>query len=110
MVAVQLNPINRDVVDIGAEASVRFTAFSQRTTKPIDGTLIRISADAVQPENGEPFYQARIAVDPEMLRDQGITLEPGMPAQAIISTGEQTMLDYLVSPITRSLETALREN
>jgi len=109
VVSVQLQPTDRDVVEVGAVASVRFTAFSQRTTKPIDGEVIRISADAIQPENAQPFYEARIRINQAMLQANELELTPGMPAQAIISTGEQTMLDYLISPITRSLETALRE-
>ena len=45
-----------------------------------------------------------------MLTRNEVELVPGMPAMAIIATGEQTMLDYLIAPIARSLETALREN
>jgi HlyD family secretion protein/epimerase transport system membrane fusion protein len=33
-----------------------------------------------------------------------------MPAMAIISTGDQTMLEYLMAPILRSIDTSLREN
>jgi len=33
-----------------------------------------------------------------------------MPATAVISTGDQTLLEYLLAPITRSLDQALREN
>ena len=109
VVTVHLDPNYRDVIHKGATTSVRFTSFSQRTTKPIDGILVQISADAVQPEQGAPFYEGQIELNPDMLKLHGLELEPGMPAQAIISTGDQTLLDYLVSPLLRSLETALRE-
>jgi hypothetical protein len=39
-----------------------------------------------------------------------VKLQPGMPAQAIIVTGERTILDYLTKPVTSSLREALREN
>lgn len=109
VVTVQLDPNDRDVVHQGATTSVRFTSFSQRTTKPVDGILVRISADAVQPDQGPPFYEGQVELNPDMLKLHGLVLEPGMPAQAIISTGDQTLLDYLVSPLLRSFETALRE-
>ena len=109
IVRVQLDPNDIDTVQEGAMATVRLTSFNQRTFKPIDGEVTHISPDVVQPEQGAPFYEARIRLDPAMLRRFEVDLVPGMPAMAIISTGEQTMLDYLISPVARSLETALRE-
>ena len=94
-----------------APASVRLTSFSQRTTKPIDGKLVDISADVVQQDGQPPFYEARIELDRESLgRQPDLHLIQGMPATAVISTGDQTLLEYLLAPITRSLDQALREN
>ncbi|EDP64005.1 Type I secretion membrane fusion protein, HlyD [alpha proteobacterium BAL199] len=109
IVKVQLDPNDIDTVKEGAAATVRLTSFNQRTFKPIDGTVTQISPDVVQPEKGPPFYEARIRLDAEMMKRLNVEIVPGMPAMAIIATGEQTMLDYLISPIARSLETALRE-
>jgi HlyD family secretion protein/epimerase transport system membrane fusion protein len=109
IVKVNLDPNDIDAVEEGAMATVRLTSFNQRTFKPIDGKVTHISPDVVQPEQGMPYYEARISLDPQMLRRFDVELVPGMPAMAIISTGEQTMLDYLIAPIARSLDTALRE-
>lgn len=109
IVLVQLDPNDIDAVAEGALATVRMTSFNQRTFKPIDGEVIHISPDVVQPEQAPPYYEVRIRLDPAMLRRFEIELVPGMPAMAVISTGEQTMLDYLIAPIARSLETALKE-
>ncbi len=110
IVRVQLDPNDIDSVHEGALATVRLTSFNQRTFKPVDGEVIQISPDVVQPDQGPPFYEARIRLDAAMLTRNEVELVPGMPAMAIIATGEQTMLDYLIAPIARSLETALREN
>lgn len=110
IVNARLQPTDIDVVEIGAPTTVRLTAFSQRTAKPIDGRVLHISPDVVTPpEGGPPYYEARIRLSREMMEANDVTLVPGMPAMAIISTGDQTLLEYLVSPLTRSLETALRE-
>jgi len=113
IVQVRIDPVDRDVVEVGANASVRLTSFSQRTTKPIDGKLVDISADIIQPDASgrAPYYEARIELVPESLeRQPGLELVQGMPAMAVISTGDQTLLEYLLAPITRSLDGALREN
>lgn len=109
IVKVQLDPNDIDTVHEGAFATVRLTSFNQRTFKPIDGTVTQISPDVVQPEKGPPFYEARIRLDAGMMKRLNVDVVPGMPAMAIIATGQQTMLDYLIAPIAKSLETALRE-
>ncbi|WPZ36936.1 HlyD family type I secretion periplasmic adaptor subunit [Thalassobaculum sp. OXR-137] len=110
IVRAQLQPTDIDVVQIGAPATVRLTSYSQRTAKPIDGRVIDISPDVMQSAEGtQPYYEARVRLSEEMMRQNDVELVPGMPAMVIISTGDQTLLDYLISPLTRSLETALRE-
>lgn len=110
IVTAKLQPTDIDVVEIGARTTVRLTAFSQRTAKPIDGVVVHVSPDVVTPQDGSPpYYEARIRLSEMMLEQNEVALVPGMPAMAIISTGDQTLLDYLISPLTRSLETAMRE-
>ncbi|MDF1793330.1 MAG: HlyD family type I secretion periplasmic adaptor subunit [Thalassobaculaceae bacterium] len=110
IVNARLQPTDIDVVQIGAPTTVRLTAYSQRTAKPIDGRVVGISPDVVMPpEGGAPYYEARIRLSAEMMKQHDVDLVPGMPAMAIISTGDQTLLEYLISPLTRSLDTALRE-
>lgn len=111
IVQVRIDPTDIDVVQVGALASVRLTSFSQRSTAPVDGTLVQVSADVVKPEQGAPFYEGRIELDRESLaRQPDLALMQGMPATAIIATGDQTLLEYLLAPLVRSLETGLKEN
>jgi HlyD family type I secretion membrane fusion protein len=111
IVQVRIDPVDRDNVEAGAVASVRLTSFSQRTTKPIDGKLVDISADVVQADGQPPYYEARIELDLESLaRQPDLHLIQGMPATAVIKTGDQTLLEYLIAPISRSLDQALKEN
>jgi HlyD family type I secretion membrane fusion protein len=111
IVQVSIDPVDRDNVAVNADASVRLTSFSQRTTKPIAGKLVDISADVIQGDGRPPYYEARIELDPESLAKQpDLYLIQGMPATAVISTGDQTLLECLLAPISRSLDQALREN
>jgi HlyD family secretion protein len=43
----------------------------------------------------------------EMIGDK--KLMPGMPAEVIIKTGSRTALDYIINPITVSMNRAWRE-
>ena len=110
-IQVRIDPADIDVVKVGSLAMVRLTSFSQRTFKPIEGELVRISADVVADSVTGPYYEGEIILDRDRLADQpGLELLQGMPAMAIISTGDQTMLEYLMAPILRSIDTSLREN
>lgn len=111
IVQIRIDPVDIDVVSVGAETTVRLTSFSQRTTKPIEGALTQISADIVQADGQPPYYEARVELNRESLaRQPDLLLVQGMPAMAVISTGDQTLLEYILAPITRSLDQALREN
>jgi protease secretion system membrane fusion protein len=36
-------------------------------------------------------------------------MQPGMPAEIVIKTGERSMLTYLLSPLTKRLASAMKE-
>jgi len=102
---------DRDTVRVGQSAQVRFTALNRRATPPVDGVVRLISADrTVDPGTQQVYYNTSI----ELLEDPTIALSgteiyPGMLADVLIITGEQTLLHYLLSPILRSFDRAMRE-
>jgi HlyD family type I secretion membrane fusion protein len=111
LIQARLPPQQIDNVVVAQQADVRFTAFNQRTTPPLSGTVSYISADRMLDRfSGEPYYEARITIpDEEVGRLTGRHLYPGMPADVIIKTGERTALQYLVQPILDSMERSWRE-
>jgi HlyD family type I secretion membrane fusion protein len=97
VVDVRVSPTDIDVVHAGLPAKLVLTAYKQRTTAQLDGTVIRVSADALtDARTGQPFYSADIGVDTAggPLPD-GVRLLPGMPVEAMIVTGERTLLGSL---------------
>ena len=106
-----INTTDIDVVQPGLPAEVRLIAYNQRTTPSVQGSVLQISADRLADEkSGQAFYLARIKVDPASLRElQGIKLYPGMPVEVYILTGERTLLQYVMRPLTDSFQRALRE-
>ncbi|HEV7368096.1 HlyD family type I secretion periplasmic adaptor subunit [Arenibaculum sp.] len=112
VVDVRVAPEDIDVVRAGLPAQVRLTAFKQRVTPTVDGSVVLVSADRLEDATtGAPFYQARIALDPASLGTlPDANLYPGMPAEAIIVTGERTLLDYLLAPVLESMRRGLLED
>jgi epimerase transport system membrane fusion protein len=54
---------------------------------------------------------ARIEVNPESLENLGdLALVPGMPAEAFITSGSRTLLQYLFKPLSNSLARSLIED
>ncbi len=77
----------------------------------LTGKLVYVSADRQQDQKGVPFFLARAEIDGEALTGlKGVSLYPGMPAEVLIIGGERKAIDYFISPITRSLERAFRED
>jgi len=105
-----------DSVILGHEVTVRLTALNQRTTPVLMGEVFYISADALPSGTGRgdqqrEVYVARVSVSPqEMLRIDGFSPTPGMPAEILIKTQERTFLQYLTKPIVDSMSRAFRED
>lgn len=111
IIEVRVNPLDIDVVEPDLLAHVRFTAFSQRTTKPVEARVVTVSADRLMDDRtGEPYYTARIELTGDL--DEALgggVLYPGMQAEVMIVTGARTPLDYFIRPITDSFNRAFRE-
>ena len=107
--AVQTKDI--ESVAVGAKAMIHFTALPQRTLPMLTGTVTMVGADKMVDERtGMPFYRVRIRADDESLaKIADRRLVPGIPADAVIATGERTVLQYLVDSILSVLITSFRK-
>ncbi|MET0295386.1 MAG: HlyD family type I secretion periplasmic adaptor subunit [Phenylobacterium sp.] len=112
IVTAKLRPDEIDDVRPGMKARVRLSAFNYRTVPPVDAEVTNVSADAlVDQKTGTSYFNADLKIPPKELAKlpKGAKLEPGMPAQAMITTGRRTILGYIMGPITDTFRTALRE-
>lgn len=111
VVEARVQPADVDQVHIGQKATLRFTAFNQRTTPEIFGEVRIVAADLItNQQTGESWYTVRIHIPPDELSRLGnLPLLAGMPVEAFIQTGERTALSYLIKPLTDQIARALRE-
>jgi epimerase transport system membrane fusion protein len=108
IVEARIRPEDINHVQKGSEAEIRLTAYKQRTTPLVKGTVMYVSGDRlVDPQNNAPYYMAQIEVAPGALGELKMTA--GMPAEVFIRTDSRTALDYLLAPVTAYLRRAMRE-
>ena len=71
----------------------------------------RISADTISDQQGQPYYRVIVKTQQNRieLNERRLPIIPGMVASVDIQTGEKTVLDYLLKPISRARYEALRE-
>ncbi|HSP23850.1 MAG TPA: HlyD family type I secretion periplasmic adaptor subunit [Saliniramus sp.] len=111
LVEARIEAVDIDQIAIGQIATLRLSAFNQRTTSEIEGRIRTVSADLSRdPQTGEAWYLARIDIEPqELARLNGLALLPGMPVEAFVQTGERTPLSYILKPLADHIARAMRE-
>lgn len=101
-----------DKVHPALPVELLFSAFDQSTTPRVAGEVTMVGADRlVDAQTGKPYYALRVKVTREgMDQLQGLTIRPGMPVEGFIRTGERTLMNYLLKPLTDRLHLALTES
>lgn len=100
-------------VRVGQDAQAQLDAFDRSTTPLIPARVLYIAADRQEEQTSMgmvPYYLSHIQIFPESaeVSDQ-IYLSPGMPVTIFITTRQQTILRYLLEPLLRNWDRALRE-
>ncbi|MCW8327183.1 HlyD family type I secretion periplasmic adaptor subunit [Photobacterium sp. SDRW27] len=94
------------------KAVIKFSAYDFTLYGGLTGILENISADTIQDEEGNSYYQVRIRTNENSLTGpagERLPIIPGMTASADIITGKRTVLKYLLKPVLKASQTALRE-
>jgi adhesin transport system membrane fusion protein len=95
----------------GQDTNVKITAYDSSVFGGLTGTVEAISADTIQNEKGESFYRVTIRTHESVMMHHGkpLPIIPGMTANVQILTGKKSVLDYLLKPIMKARQDALRE-
>lgn len=102
-----------DRVHAGLIANINLNNFPNDPQMVIEGTVTSVSADLITDPNPNmpPYYLSFVEVTPKGMHRLGNhQLQAGMPAEVVIKTGERTLLTYLLKPLMRRVNTALKEN
>jgi len=112
LVEVRMNLNDIDSVHVGSEARIRLTAYNRRNASPLDGEVTFVAADqTVDQQTQAAYYVVRAEVSPEALEGRpALALYPGMPAEVLIVRRARKAIEYLLEPISDSLDRAFRED
>ncbi len=95
----------------GQNATAKITAYDFSIYGGLKGELVDISADTISNEKGETFYRVRVRTSQTYLmhRGQKLSIIPGMVASVDILTGKKTIMEYLMKPFIKTLDSAMHE-
>jgi protease secretion system membrane fusion protein len=115
LIEVKVAPHLIDKVHAGLVANVQFASFSHTPQLVVPGKVESVSKDLLNDQQGgmqpaQSYYLARVSVTPTGMKELGSNkMQPGMPAQVIIKTGERSMLKYLLHPLAQRLSASMKE-
>lgn len=111
LVEARIRPADIAFLRPGQNSVVKFTAYDFAIYGGLDASLEQIGADTITDERNDTFYRVLVRTERNYLgsQDHPLPLIPGMLTEVDILTGKKTVLDYLLKPVLRAKERALRE-
>ena len=111
LVEARVRPADIGFVLPDMPAKVKITAFDYTDYGSMEAVVVDISPDTIVDEKGESFYQILVRTEKNYLgtEEKPLFIKPGMVAQVDIISGDRSILEYLLKPILRANEKALRE-
>jgi adhesin transport system membrane fusion protein len=112
LIAARVKPSDIAFLHPGQTAKVRITAYDSSIFGSLSGKVLRVGADAVLDERQEQLYfEVILETDRNYLGkpEERLTISSGMAADASIHTGKRTLMEYLLKPVVKTFDKALRE-
>ena len=114
-VEVEAQLENKDIgfVKEGQPVELKIETFPFTLYGTIPGKVLTVSDDAVplDKERGGLVYASRVSMDRATMQVEGkhIHLTPGMAVTVEIKTGQRRVIEFLLSPLLKSMKESLRE-
>lgn len=111
LIEAKVRPEDIGFIKPDLEAVVKLTAYDFAIFGGLHARVENISADTIVDEEGNSFYLVRVRTDNSHLgtEEAPLAIIPGMQATVDVITGKKTLLDYLLKPILKAKQNALRE-
>lgn len=110
-ITARIAPADIAFIDVGQDVKVKITAYDPQRFGSLEGRLTRISADTVQDQEGQFFFEVDVETDKSFLGSDSIPLPiiPGMQAEVEVITGDRSVMEYLIKPLLRARDRAMTE-
>ncbi|MDN5053062.1 HlyD family type I secretion periplasmic adaptor subunit [Aliarcobacter butzleri] len=110
---VEAKVLNRDIgfVHVGQEVKVKIDSFKFTKYGYIEGVVTNIAKSSILDEKLGEIYPVLIELKKDTMRidDKNIKLIPGMTCSVDIKIGKRRLIEYIISPMIRYKDEALRE-
>jgi adhesin transport system membrane fusion protein len=112
LIEARIRPADIAFLHPGQAAMIKFTAYDFAIFGGLKAHLEHISADTMLDSHGEAFFLIRLRTERNYLgkKSEPLPIIPGMTVNIDILTGKKSVLDYLLKPLKRAQEKALREH
>ncbi len=104
----KVNPRDIAFIHPGQQANVKFTAYDSSIYGGLEATVENISPDTVVDDKGNAYYLVRVQTQKPQL-GESMPIIPGMTAEVDVLTGKKSVLSYLLKPVLKVKQNALRE-
>lgn len=111
VIEAKIKPSDIAFLHKGQKAIIKLTAYDFSIYGGLDGEVNHISADTITDENGDTFYLVHVKANHNfiMLNNEKLDIKVGMVTDVDILTGKKTVLDYILKPIIKAKNIAMRE-
>lgn len=111
LVEARIRPSDIAFIYPGQKAMIKLTAYDFSVYGGLPGEVADISADSITDEKGNSFYRVKVRTNMTTIRHDGqeLPIIPGMVATADILTGERTIMEYMLKPLMKTVDSAMRE-
>ena len=110
-VVAKVQPNQIAFLNVGQLVKVKVTAYDPQKYGALDGKLTRVAANSASDREGNILFEVEAVTDKNFLgsAEHPLPITPGMVANVEIITGKRTILNYLLKPLQRGFDRALRE-
>jgi hemolysin D len=110
-VEAQVENIDVGFVKNGQIVEIKVETFPFTLYGTIPGKVLSVSDDAVPIEKVGLIYPTRVSMDQATIHVEGkqVNLSPGMAVTVEVKTGKRRVIEYLLSPLLKSVKESIRE-
>lgn len=111
LIEARIRPADIAFLHPDQKAMVKISAYDFSIYGGLEAKVEQISADTIEDKKGETFYLVKLRTKTNTIvyRGEKLPIIPGMTATVDILTGKKSVLDYMLKPILKARQNALRE-
>ncbi len=111
LVEARVRPADIAFIHAEQRAIVKISAYDFSIYGGLEAVVEQISADTIEDKRNDFFYLVKLRTKKNEItyRNEHLPIIPGMVAVVEIISGKKTVLDYLLKPLLKAQQNAMRE-